>query len=202
MPRRRAASDFIIGAVIALGAFCRFYHIGAKSLWYDEALVLLESQKGLAQLFSVNAEGIHPPLFRFLMHFWSMLGSSEAFVRAPSLVFGSLSILAGYRVARSLLGKSAAVYCALLMSISPFLVYYSQEVKMYSLLLLLSLCSVYFFIRVIEGGGASQWTAYILFTALSCYTNYFGIFNSIIPTAVIFWTLLCYGRGGLTAGSF
>lgn len=173
---------FVLGGIFLLGLFLRLYRIGIKSLWFDEALVLLESQRNLKMLFNVNTEGIHPPLYRLLMHFWMHMGESEAIVRIPSLIFSALSIILIYKIAKLIFNKRVGLYSAFFLSVSPFQVYYAQEVKMYSLLLFLSLFSIYFFLKVLREDKIILWIGYIFFSSLAIYTHYFGFLNILVQS--------------------
>lgn len=160
-----------------LGLLLRAYCLGLRSFWYDEAVVLLEAQKNLIALFHINSEGIHPPLYRLIMHFWLYLGQSEGVIRIPSLIFSSISIIVGYKIVKLIFNKRVALYTALFITVSPFHIYYAQEVKSYSLFFLLSLASLYFFIKVTKENKIGLWLGYIFFTALSIYAHYFSFLS-------------------------
>ena len=88
---------------------------------------------------SLTAQDIHPPLYYALLHAWAaLLGTGPAALRLLSLVVGVLTIPLLYLVARRMLSTRAALLAALLLTISPLHVYYSQEVRMYGLVALLS----------------------------------------------------------------
>ncbi len=177
-----------------LGLLLRACCLGSKSLWYDEALVLLEAQKTLAALFQVNTEGIHPPLYRLIMHFWLYLGQSEELVRIPSVIFSAFSIIVGYKTVKLIFNKRVALYTAFFITVSPFHIYYAQEVKSYSLFFLLSLVSLYFFIKIIKENKIGLWLGYILFTTLSVYTHYFGFINIFAQNLFMIFSYKKYSK--------
>ncbi len=150
--------------------------LGSKSLWFDEAFLLLESRKDIPDLLGGAAEGVHPPLFRLIMHFWSGLGQAEWVVRFPSVIFSLCSILLAYKIAVDLCGRRIALWTSLFMSISGFQIYYAQEVKMYSLYLMLSLFSAYFAIRLVHTGKKVNLAGYVVSGALSLYCQYASFF--------------------------
>lgn len=176
---------YILVGIFSLGAFLRTYHIGTESFWFDEAHLLLESQKNIRVLFGVDIEGIHPPLYRLLIHFWMNMGRSEIILRIPSLIFSMVSGIFIYKISKLMFNRIIALYSLFLFSISPFQIYYAQEVKMYSLLLLLSLGSAYFFLRILKEGKFIAWVSYIFFTILSIFTHYFGFFNIFIQNCFL-----------------
>jgi len=138
-------------AISVLGLFLRIYHLGKESLWGDEVYSF-----GVAN--NANVFGIikvaalydnHPPFYYIILHYGGikLFGTSEFAVRFPSLIFGVLAIPMIYLLGRRLFNEEVGLISALILAISPFNVEYSQEARMYSLLLFLALLSMYFFVR-------------------------------------------------------
>jgi 4-amino-4-deoxy-L-arabinose transferase-like glycosyltransferase len=118
-----------------LGGFgLRLFRLGADSLWYDEAVSALLASKSIPDLVAHTARDIHPPGYYLLLHFWTRLSGDTEFALAFfSVVFGVLLIPLTYALARRLLGRTVALWAALLVTVSPFNLWYSQEVRMYTL---------------------------------------------------------------------
>lgn len=115
----------------------RLFRLGHPSLWIDEALTWLSAGVGrpfgTAELF----ENVHGPIYVALLHAWgSALGESEFALRLPSALFGAATVPAMAWLGVRWLGRETAVPAAWLTAGSPFLVWYSQEVRNYSLLVL------------------------------------------------------------------
>lgn len=142
-------------AVVFLGFAVRVRALGAKSLWLDEGLSVNMAGNPLGTMLGrLIAEDIHPPLHYVVLHFWMVLaGTSELAVRFPAVVTGLALVPATYALTLSLFGEQregpvggahfAALFAAALVALSPFLVYYSQEARMYSDLALWGLLSSY-----------------------------------------------------------
>ena len=80
---------------------------------------------------------VHGPLYGVLLHYWGGLaGDSEWAMRLPSVVFGTATVPALAWMSGRWLGRDTKVPAAWLAAGSPFLVWYSQEARNYSLLLL------------------------------------------------------------------
>src|SRR5512136_1287988 len=139
--------------LIILGGFAlRLYRLGAQSLWYDETVSAYLASQSIPDLIAHTAHDIHPPAYYLLLHLWTRLaGRSEFALAFFSLAFGLLLIPLCYALARRLIGRPAAVWSALLVAISPYNLWYSQEVRMYTLGAALGLASVYFFVRMFAG---------------------------------------------------
>ena len=81
----RTATWVPVLLVVALGAFLRFYRIGAQPLWVDEATSLRFAQQSLAELWSWSTivDPGNPPLYYSLLHGWVRFGDSEGALRVP-----------------------------------------------------------------------------------------------------------------------
>jgi uncharacterized membrane protein len=137
------------------------------------------------------AADVHPPLYYFLLHYWmAFLGTSELAVKLLSIIFGVLSIVVAYALGRRLLDQRAGLFCAFILAISAFNIRYSQEARMYSLLLLLTLLSMYFFIRLAQRGTPLIWAGYVISTTLLLYTHIYGLFVLIAQNLCVVSLLL------------
>ena len=99
--------------------------------------------------------------------------------RFVSLLFGVLTVPTVYALGTELLagkqGKALGVISAGVVTVAPLALYYSQEVRMYSLVTWLGLLSVLFFVKNIKGKPGAFWP-YIIAATLALYSNYFAIF--------------------------
>ena len=124
--------------VTVLGTFLRFYHIGVKSLWIDEAFSFRSAQLPLSQIWGAQAlVEPNPPLYYTLLKLWILFfGESEAALRSLSALIGILTIPLIYVLGRSLGNQQLGLIAALLLAISPINIQYSQEARGYTLLTL------------------------------------------------------------------
>jgi 4-amino-4-deoxy-L-arabinose transferase-like glycosyltransferase len=111
-------------------------------LAYDEAATALMARATPVAIvaFHWDAAFEHPPVWVLLMHGWSALaGQSEFALRLLPALAGTLLIPATWRVARALMPAAHGpdLIAALLVATAPVLVYYSQEARMYTLVVLL-----------------------------------------------------------------
>ncbi len=145
-----------------------------QSFWLDEAASLSIARLPLPQLFSAITNDFHPPLYYLLLHFWLQLGlTQEWFLRLPSILFGVASVYFLFLITQTLKTKrtsSLPIIAALLLAINPLHVYYSQELRMYSLNILLSILSWYFLLK-------HRSTGFLVTTILNIYTFYGSFFN-------------------------
>ena len=122
-------------AAIALLAFgLRLYRLGFQSLWYDETVSVHLAGKSLSALVAHTAGDIHPPGYYLLLHLWTRLvGDSDFAVAFLSLFFGVLLVPLAYWLGAKVYGARAGVLAAFLVAVSPYNIWYSQEVRMYTL---------------------------------------------------------------------
>jgi uncharacterized membrane protein len=94
-----------------------------------------------------------------------------------------------YLLGRRLFNKKVGLISAFILSISQLNIQYSQEARMYSMLLFLGLLSMYFFIRFLKGSLTIS-VGYIVSTSLVLYSHFFGLFVLIAQNISIASLLL------------
>ncbi len=168
-----------------------------QSLRLDEAQSLWQSNRSPTGILYIIAQDVHVPLYGILLHYWLLfIGNSVTAGRIFSLFFFLLSIPAIYLLGKTAYNKSLALFVALLFSISPFLNWYGNETRMYSMLTLFTILNQYFFIRLFHktpadvddkngAGNKSVWAGYILTALVGIYIHYF--FWLILLTQVIYF---------------
>jgi uncharacterized membrane protein len=119
--------------IILIGLILRIYNLGKFGFWYDEAISFLTSD----QLeFPIPYYCQIPPLgntFLILLKGWMGFASNDSFLRFFSVIWGILSITMIYQLGEFIFSKRIGILSALLLSVSPLHIYYSQELTCYSL---------------------------------------------------------------------
>lgn len=91
------------------------------------------------------------------------------------MLAGVLTIPAIYLLGRQLFERSVGLVAAMLLAISPFHIYYSQWVRMYSLFILFTVLAFYCLLRTADSNNRRWWSLYVLCTVASLYTHYFSV---------------------------
>jgi len=167
---------FLLLLILLLGTFLRLYQLGEKSLWTDE-LVVMENAASIVDVKSFLTHTLDDDLPRFyslIFKFWMHFGKSEFTMRVLSVIFGCLSILVVYALSRLFFDTKTSLSAAFLTAISPFLLLYDREIRMYSLFALFSLLSTYLFIRSLRENNKTLWGLYALVNVLNIYTHYYA----------------------------
>jgi len=172
--------------IILAGFALRLYRLGADSLWYDETVSAFLASESTTELIAHTARDIHPPGYYLLLHFWTLaVGSSEFALAFFSLVFGLLLIPLTYQLARLLANRQVASWVALLLAVSPYHLWYSQEVRMYTLGAVLGVCAGYCGLRALScpdksGSPRLFWSGYTAAAVVGLYTLYYFAFLLIV----------------------
>jgi len=218
----------ILLLLILLGYWLRVHNLDAFSFWTDEGLTPERSGYPIAQILrnDILIQGVvttdtHPPLYYLILHLTRQLfGLSDFAFRYPSVLFGVLLIPLIYQLGRRMGGRAVGLIAALLAAVNPLQVYYSQEARMYSLLLLLVTGMSYVLWRAIQmtggkgerekgGKGAEEkgrsplhpfspspllpFSLYILLAALAVYTHYTAVF--IVAAQALLWAWVLWRAG-------
>jgi len=185
----------LLVAIVAGGAALRFYDIGRKSLWLDEAATLHAVDAGFIEVLdAVKAHDAHPPLYYAGLHPW-MWGSHGAMrARAFSAVFSVGTLVVFFALARVLLPRGPALIATLLLAVSAFHVYFAQEARHYTLAAFFVALSWYFFVELLAGKRLARWPFWLglaLANTAALYTFYYSLF-SVLAQGVL---LLVLWRG-------
>ncbi len=171
----KTQNTLIIALICALYALSRFWGMADSCLWFDEIFSVHATEHSWEALVSFAAKDlIHPPVFYALLKSWILLGGeSLPWLRLLPVIFSIISLFPFWMLCRELKVKPPAAIVALsLFSVNGSLIKYAQEVRMYSLLLCLSLFSIWLFSRFYFR-GKNFWLLTIV-NILLVYTHYFG----------------------------
>jgi len=170
--------------LIILAFALRVYQLDAKSIWFDESHSLNRASLDLLSIASgkqiwgdrVVQDTTHVPFYFFLLHFLIKLaGDSDFTLRFLSVLFGVLTVPLVYFMGKKLCHARIGLWAALLATFSPFYLWYSQEARMYTLLVFLGLLSVYCLLRALSEDKAGWYAIYALTATAMLYTSLFSI---------------------------
>ena len=182
-------TQLILVFVLITGAILRIYDLGNKSFWVDELLSIQSSKDivDVASFFADNTINAHPPLYFLFLKIWSVFSDGEVYLRLLSVIFGILSILATYLLGRQFLEREASVIASFLVAISPFLLLFDREVRMYPQFVFFTLISLFFFIKALRENKNEYWVGFTFFTVLNTYTHYHAFL--VIASMWVFYFL-------------
>lgn len=177
-PRR--TQTWIFWALVALYIAARAWHLAAICLDGDEIFSVIIARGDWAKLTTDAArDSVHPPTFYYLLKLWvSLGGESLIWLRTLPALFSVLSLAPMVLLCRELRLRRVEVNAAIgVTAIHPLLIYYSQHLRMYSLLLLCATTSLWLFQRVLKANShelAGRIAALTAANVALVYSHYFG----------------------------
>jgi uncharacterized membrane protein len=171
----------IIFVLIILGLLLRLWGIGSESYWLDEAISVKQAQAPFLKSMELVKEDVHLPFYMILLNIWVyFLGTSEIATRLLSLIFGVISIYIIFLLGKKLFNKEVGLFSSFLLTFSVIAVYYSQETRLYSLFVLLTMLSFYFYIDLLKENNWKNKLLYFLPTFLLMYTHLFSFLSILV----------------------
>lgn len=171
-------SQFGIGIILLFGLVLRLPQLSG-SFWMDEAAQVLESSRSLSEQHLI-ADDFQPPLLHYALHFLLYVTRSEVGLRSVSVISGLMTIAFVYLIVNKTVGKREALFCSFLIAINPFHIYFSQELRPYSLATMFACISWWSLI----GKPKHQGLAFIASTIAGFYSMY--IYPFVLLSQVLF----------------
>jgi mannosyltransferase len=199
---------WIVAGLTLLAAALRFATLGDQSYHHDE---IVTASRVLRDGFGHAMEAVGfsesaPPLYYALAWVWTQVtGTGEVGLRSLSAVAGVATVPVAYLLAAELSNPCSAVpfpgymrkrnsgasragvVAAMFVAVNPMLLWYSQEARSYSLLVLLTTVAALYFVRALRSGARRDLILWGVFSALALATHYFAIFPLALEAAWLLW---------------
>jgi 4-amino-4-deoxy-L-arabinose transferase-like glycosyltransferase len=199
------APALLFGLALAL----RLYNLSYHSLWFDEVMSTVWAAKPAKEIWRVGlalVEDKHPPLYYLLLHGWSgVFGGSDAAVRWLGAILGAFAVIPAHAMGLRLGNRQSAALGALFVALNPFLIWYSQEARMFMPATTFALIGLYGILRlgdrgeglrVRRRGAGVLWAGLCIvvgFTA-ALYTYLFSAF--LLPVAAVWLVIMAWQARG------
>jgi mannosyltransferase len=145
--------------------------------WIDEGIAVGIASHDLADIPRTLRLDGSPPLYYLLLHGWMQLaGSGEEATRALSLAFALVAVPVAWWAGCAVFDRRAGLLAAAGAAGCPFLTYYAQETRMYSLVVVLSLAACASFARAFLGDRRRHLAWLGVWLVLLLYTHTWGVF--------------------------
>jgi Dolichyl-phosphate-mannose-protein mannosyltransferase len=162
-------------AITLIGGALRFATL-STTIWWDESVTIREVSGSFSQMLHrvVNHEA-SPPFYFICLWIWRHLfGNSAVEMRTLSALAGTVTIPLAFAAARTRLGTRAAIVLAACVAASPSLIYYSTELRMYGLLVLLCGVAFWAFLSAFEAPTARNLSVWAVASILALWTHYYA----------------------------
>jgi len=175
-------------ALTALGGVLRFATLDQQSFWLDELVTVSLVRLDFGSMLDAIPESEATPYLYYVLAWpWARIfGFGEVGLRSLSALVGTAVVPVAYGAGAALVSRRTGLIAATLVSVHPFLVWYAQEARSYSLLAFLTACSVFFVARVLRGSSAPGLAGWAISSSLALATHYFAVFL-VLPEAA--WLL-------------
>jgi 4-amino-4-deoxy-L-arabinose transferase-like glycosyltransferase len=184
---------FLIAAVIGF-ATVTLFNVTNAAIWFDEAFSSYLIQFNFWDIARYTADDVHPPLYYWLLKIWTWIfGNGEFGLRTMSIFFAVATIILTFFLVRKLFGRKAALVSLLFLALSPMLVRYADEARMYTMSAFLVVSATYALVKATELKRRRWWVFYGILVALGMWTHYFTIFVWLAHWAWHAWTT--YSKG-------
>ena len=222
---RRTVRTWLPLLILLVALAVRIQNLVYHSLWFDEAMSVHWARSDISRILEVSMNLVEdrlPPLYYLLLHGWRLVaGDGEVALRLLSVFPGVLLAAVVYRLAADLFDRRVAMLSAALVAFNPFLVWYSQEARMYSLAALLGTLGTWCFISAVRasttrhvsppceapksitrrglpplqtGTAAGYWIGYGLCVLAGLYTHFYTGF--LVPAHALYLLLTPLAKTG------
>jgi mannosyltransferase len=172
-----------------LGFLLRFYNLGLNSLWLDEASTNAFAVMSIPDIWKATAGGgeFNPPLFYWIEHLMLMLGNNEVVLRFVPALLGVLTIPLIYFAGKEFMDHNVGIIAAAAFAFSPFLIFYSQEARAYSMMLFFVAFAMVFYFKALKTNELKNWALFGILSALAFWSHFYAfvIIASLILYAIM-----------------
>jgi hypothetical protein len=178
-------ATLIAAAVTLLGFFARLWAAHGIFLNPDEALHFrLANQPSLLLAYRASLTASHPPLLTVVLYYWRVLGTSELWLRMPSVLASIVFCWMFYKWLTRAAGSIAGFIGLIFVAFLPPIILLSVEIRQYPLMLAFLASALYFlddafatnstakmvaFTFCLYGAMFSHYSAFFFATALGIY---------------------------------
>jgi hypothetical protein len=196
--------------LLAVATTLRSYHLGNRSLWYDEAMTANASRGTFAQVLQVTRRFSAPVIHPYILYLVEKVGQTSAAVRAPSALASLLAVLVMLAMVRVKISRKAALFAAAILAVSASQIRYAQEVREYSLAVLVAAILIFSLLKWETSGSRSDHPVLLYVALFIVPLVQYGLvfFSFAILTTILGRLLLTRGsplswsRAGIASACF
>jgi len=171
-----------------VGLILRFFNLGYNSLWLDEASTNTFAVMSIPGIWQATMGGeFNPPLFYWIEHCMLVFGNNEFILRFVPAIFGVLTIPLVYYVGKEFMDRNVGIIAAAAAAFSPFLIFYSQEARAYSMMFFFVAFSMVFYFRALKENDIKDWALFGLLSGLAFWSHFYAL---VIIGALVLYALI------------
>lgn len=175
----------VLAVLICIVGCLRFYKLTYEDLWLDEVFDLHNALRpSLYEAIDCSVRNNHSPLDIALLFYWIRMFKDLALgARLLYAVIGMFAVIAFFWFCRLINERGLSLFpyiAALFFGLSEQAMYYSREVRSYIFVLLFSILSFGFYIKVLRRGKGFSILFYVLFSVLLLYSHFFAVLVLVV----------------------
>jgi mannosyltransferase len=171
-----------------LGFFLRFYNLGFNSLWLDEASTNTFAVMSISDIWRATMGGeFNPPLFYWIEHLMLSMGNNEVALRFVPAFLGVLTIPLIYFAGKEFIDRNVGIIAAAAFAFSPFLIFYSQEARAYSMMLFFVAFALVFYFKALKTNDIRYWAAFGILSSLAFWSHFYAF---VIIASLMLYAIL------------
>jgi 4-amino-4-deoxy-L-arabinose transferase-like glycosyltransferase len=147
----------------------------------------------IPDIWKATAGGeFNPPLFYWIEHLMLMLGNNEVVLRFVPALLGVLTIPLIYFAGKEFMDRNVGIIAAAAFAFSPFLIFYSQEARAYSMMLFFIAFAMVFYFKALKTNDLKNWALFGILSALAFWSHFYSFV--IIAPLVLYAFFLQIGN--------
>lgn len=184
---------FYLFIIVIFGLLLRIMFIDKpEGLWNDEYVGWhIASQEDLWIFFQNMVRNCHTPFYYIYLKIWMFLfGDSDRILRYSSVLPSTLSIIVMFFAGKHLGNRRLGYLCAFITAISSFLIYFAQEVRLYSLLFLFSALTNLHAIKLLKKTNKIDMLFLFVYCMLLVLTHTLGIIYVFLLLSILSYFII------------
>jgi mannosyltransferase len=172
--------------ILLLAFGLRVVSLEAQGVWRDEVDQWRFAYQTASELIgNFFRPGWNGPLYSPVLRGWIELAGDSVFgMRLLSVFWGVLGVAVAAALVRRVAGDRNSVITSLLMAFSPYMVWYAQEIKMYTWVPLLVLLAIYGLERACKRPRPAWWLLVLGATTSAIYSH---ILAALLVPVLVLW---------------
>lgn len=179
----------VMAAATLLAVVLGLWKLGSRSLWYDEAFTVGIVDRPIGDVaWRLTHWEVNQSPYYLLFAGWFRLGHTEEFLRLLSVAFAVAAVPAIFLLGRRIADARVGAVAAVLLAVHPLVVQWGQQLRSYSMVVLLVIVATILLLRAVdEPGNTSRSMLYAVVAAVTIYTQFFAL---LVIVAHLVWVAL------------
>jgi 4-amino-4-deoxy-L-arabinose transferase-like glycosyltransferase len=176
--------------LFALALSVRLLHLTSTDIAGDEPFSIFVAQFEPSFIIEYLSTGNNPPLFELILHYWmNWVGDSDYQLRLLPALFSALTVVPIFFVGTKFFSLQVGLLASALFTFSTWNIRFAHEVRVYSLLSLLTAVSIWFFLSIVNNPKQNgNWIGLAVTWVLMLYSHYVSVY--MIGTQILIGVLL------------